>query len=180
MPLAPAAAARTRVHRRAIHIEGFRREDGLFDIEAHLLDAKDFDYPLAGQLRRAGDPIHEMWLRITIDQELNILDAEAASDAVPYAGECERIAPAYKALIGLRIGPGFRLKLTERLGGVQGCTHLTELAAALATGAVQTLAGMVRDDNPNKRPLPIGQCHALQPHANAVRLYYPRWYQSER
>jgi len=50
-------------------------------------------------------------LRITIDRELVIVDAEAASDAVPYPGYCDTIAPAYKQLIGLCLMKGFRAGL---------------------------------------------------------------------
>ena len=69
MPLST-PAPREHVHTRAITIEGFRRADGLYDIEAHLTDAKTF-----GQTNydrgyiEPGEPIHDMRLRLTVDEQ---------------------------------------------------------------------------------------------------------------
>ncbi|HEY5307719.1 MAG TPA: DUF2889 domain-containing protein, partial [Casimicrobiaceae bacterium] len=46
MPLSTPVVTRERLHRRAITYDGFRRADGLFDIEAHIVDAKDHDFEL--------------------------------------------------------------------------------------------------------------------------------------
>src|SRR5256885_9859947 len=81
-------------HTRRVRFEGYRRADGLWDIEAHLSDIKNHDYHLKTGVRRAGQPIHEMWLRLTIDRNLTILDAAASMDALPYQGGCEKITPA--------------------------------------------------------------------------------------
>src|ERR687895_1378593 len=91
------------VHTRRVRYEGYRRSDGLWDIEAHLTDIKNHDYHLKTGVRRAGQPVHSMGLRLTIDRKLNIVDAAASFDAVPYPGGCETIAPAYRALIGLNL-----------------------------------------------------------------------------
>ena len=42
MPL-PAAAPRSDIHHRVIDMRAYRREDGLYDVEAHLVDTKPFD-----------------------------------------------------------------------------------------------------------------------------------------
>ena len=137
----PPTAERELVHKRAIEIHGFKRADGLYDVEGHLVDTKPFDFKLAAGLRPAGQPIHDMWLRITVDRELKIVDAAAAMDGMPYVGDCDRIVPAYRKLVGLAIRPGYTQKVKELLAGVRGCTHITELAGALATAAFQTMAG---------------------------------------
>jgi hypothetical protein len=167
--------AREPVHARTIEIRGYRRGDGLFDVEAHLLDTKTFDFPLAGGVRRAGEPIHSMWLRITVDRTATIVAAEAAMDAVPYVEHCGKIAPAYERLVGLTIGPGYLRHLKELFGGIRGCTHVTELAGAVATGVFQTLAGqgVVPTD---RKPPQLDRCHALATTAPAVAKFYPRWY----
>jgi hypothetical protein len=46
MPLEP-KVARAPLHRRAIEIQGYKREDGLYDIEGHLVDTKPHDFKLA-------------------------------------------------------------------------------------------------------------------------------------
>ena len=57
--------------------DGFRRDDGLFDIEAHLVDAKDHDYELLTGVRPAREAVHDMWVRVTIDREFVIHAIEA-------------------------------------------------------------------------------------------------------
>jgi hypothetical protein len=175
MPLPEPTAARTPLHRRTIEIRGWKREDGLFDIEGHLLDTKDVDFKLSTGVRSAGRPIHSMWLRLTIDAKLHIVDAAASTDDMPYPGECDRISPDYRKLVGLAIRPGYNQRVKELLGGVHGCTHLTELAGTLATAAFQTLAGQVAQD-PERKPYQLDKCHALATTSPSIERYYPRWY----
>ncbi len=175
MPGLETRVAREPLHARSIEIRGYKRADGLYDIEGHLVDTKPYDFKLAATTRPAGEPIHSMWLRITVDRKLRIVDAEAAMDAVPYAEDCQRIVPAYRRLVGLSIGPGYLQRLKELFGGVRGCTHVTELAAALATAAFQTMAGQ-RLQDPAAKPFQLDRCHALESTSPAVARYYPRWY----
>jgi hypothetical protein len=116
-----------------------------------------------------------MWLRITVDRALTIVDAAAAMDAMPYAEHCGAIVPAYKLLVGLAIRPGYHQRLKELLGGVRGCTHITELAGSLATAAFQTMAGQGTQD-PSRKPFQLDRCHALASTSPAVARFYPRWY----
>ena len=171
----PPTVPREPLHRRAIEIQGYKRADGLYDIEAHLVDTKPYDFKLAAGIRPAGEPVHSMWLRITVDRELRIVDAAAAMDAMPYVEHCDAIVPAYRKLIGLAIRPGYYQKLKELFGGVRGCTHISELATALATATFQTLAGQ-RLQDPGKRPFQIDRCHALDASGPVVGRFYPKWY----
>lgn len=179
MPLTPTKVSRTPLHHRAINVRGYLREDGLFDIEGHLRDTKDADFRLQSGLRRAGQPVHEMWLRLTINKTLDIVDAEAATDAMPYEGYCDHIVPEYRALIGLSIRPGFTYRIKELFGGVRGCTHITDLIGIVATTAFQTLAGQVRLDG-DTQPFQLDRCHALRVDGDAVAVHYPRWYIAPR
>ena len=175
MPGLEATAAREPLHRRAIEIQGYKRADGLYDIEGHLVDSKPYDFKLAAGVRRAGEPVHDMWLRITVDRQLHIVDAAASMDAMPYAGGCNAIEPAYRKLVGLAIRPGFHQRVKELLGGVHGCTHITELAGMLATAAFQTMAGQGVQD-PERKPFQLDGCHALASTSVVVGRYYPKWY----
>ncbi len=175
MPGTEGAAGRELLHRRCIEIRGYKRADGQYDIEGSLVDTKPHDFELAAGVRRAGDPIHSMKLRITIDRHLVIVDAEASMDGMPYVGHCDDIVPHYRKLVGLAIRPGYSQRVKELFGGVRGCTHITELAGALATAAFQTLAGQ-RLQDPSKRPFQIDGCHALEATKPAVAKYYPKWY----
>lgn len=169
-------------HTRAIHVDAYARDDGLWDLDARITDVKTRAITLASGLRAAGVPVHDLKLRITINLDMIIVDAEAASDSVPYPGFCDTIAPAYKSLIGLSLMNHFRLRLKDRLAGVLGCTHLTELSQVLPTAAVQAFANDVintregaADDGSGVRPFQIDRCHALRADGPAVAIYYPRW-----
>ena len=179
MSLPVTEVERELLHTRRVRYEGYRRADGLWDIEAHLTDIKNHDYPLKTGVRRAGQPIHSMWLRITIDSDFNVVDAAASSDAVPYPG-CESIAPAYRCLIGLNLAHQFRKKSKELLGGVRGCTHLTEMLAGLPTAAIQSFAGERKEEaEDGSKPFQLDQCHALETTTQTVKLWYPKWYKGK-
>ena len=168
-------------HTRAIRVDAYARDDGLWDLDACISDIKVRDVRLASGVRLGGQPLHDLHLRITIDRALTIVEAHAASDAVPYAGFCDSIGPAYAKLVGLSLIKGFRAGLKERLAGVLGCTHLTELAQVLPTAAIQAYANDViqthdgPDDTSPTRPFQIDKCHALRADGPAVVQYYPRW-----
>jgi len=66
----------------------------------------------------------------------------------------------------------------ELLGGIRGCTHLTEMAGMLATAAFQTMAGQ-RLQDPDTKPFQLDRCHALASDAPAVARHYPKWYTGE-
>jgi len=138
MPLTP-PQPREAIHTRAIEINGYRRADGLYDLEAHLRDTKSY-----GQTNYdrgyipAGEPIHDMWLRLTIDDTMRIVEVEAVSDKTPYV-MCPAAAPNFSRLTGLRIQAGFLRDANNLVGGTVGCTHLRELLQQMATTAFQTI-----------------------------------------
>jgi DUF2889 family protein len=172
----PSTIPRKRLHMRSIRYEGWFREDGLLDIEARLVDRKDDDFDLLSGLRPAGEPVHEMWARVTIDTDYNVHAVAASSDRVPYSG-CERVTPDYARLNGTNLLKGFRPRLHEMLGGIRGCSHLTDLFAGMPTAAIQTLAGVhgeVRFED--QKPFQLDRCHALASSSDVVRRYYPKWY----
>lgn len=177
MPLSSPTVSRERVHTRRIQVEGYRRSDGLLELEASLEDVKDLDYPLSSGLRPKGEPIHLMRVRILIDAAFTIVAAEACSDAVPYPGACDQIGPAYQQLVGLSLVRGFRRAVGEIFADVKGCSHLTEMLYSLPTAAIQTFATFVREnDGKGEKPFQLDRCHALETSSETVRRYYPQWY----
>ena len=138
MPLS-APTARDKLHHRAIDLHGYARTDGLFDIEAHLVDTKSYVFENHDRGRiEPGEPLHGMWARMTVDADLVITAFEAVTEYSPYA-VCPQAAPNFAALVGLQVGRGFIKKANERIGGTMGCTHLRELLQPMATVAMQTL-----------------------------------------
>ncbi|SIS75507.1 DUF2889 domain-containing protein [Neptunomonas antarctica] len=180
MPLSP-PANRIPQHTRTVICKGYRREDGLWDIEGHLVDVKDHDITSKERnngLIPAGEAIHDMILRITIDLDLNILDAEASMDSTPFQ-YCKGISEAYKKLIGLQIKQGFT-KVTKTLfGGENGCTHLLELLGPIATSAYQaTYQEREKEDSwtaGNPLPAVMNTCHSWSQKGPVVQKHWPHF-----
>lgn len=179
MPLSP-PVPRKHIHTRTIECAGYHRDDGLWDIEAHLVDTKTYAFPNhdRGEIK-AGEPLHGMWLRITVDDDMLIHDAEASTDHGPFV-QCADIAPAYEKLKGLRIGKGFDRQVRELFAGPAGCTHLRELLRPLATTAYQTIfptrEKKRREAAATKRPGIIDSCYALRADGDAVKREWPEFY----
>jgi hypothetical protein len=115
-----------------------------------------------------GVALHEMLLRVTINDKFLIEDIEAATDNSPFA-MCPEIAADYKKLIGVTMGPGWRGMIRSRMGGVKGCTHLTELLYPMATVAIQTIRPLQNHrrrqaDSDSRhsagKPFVLNTCHA--------------------
>ncbi len=180
MSLLPAAPRRQLKHHRRVDVQVFCREDGLWEADATLVDTKTRAVPMADGLRQAGEPVHDMVLRVVVNAQLDILAAGSQTRWMPYPGVCDQHGDAYGRLVGLNLLRDFRRQLRERLGGVQGCTHLSELALVLPTAVVQAFAGDVIDTRGTaegaSQPFQIDRCHALRSSGEAVRTHYPRWY----
>jgi hypothetical protein len=138
MPLSP-PAERDLLHTRTIEIQGFSRADGQFDIEAHLTDRKSFRFDTAGRSVPTGTPLHEMWVRLTLDETMTITACEATTENGPYS-ICTQGSATMPRLVGLQIKSGFMKAANERLHGAEGCTHLREVLAQMATTSFQTMA----------------------------------------
>ena len=184
MNLSPPAPRRHK-HTRSISCEGYQREDGLWDIEARIVDTKPFAYrePFRG-LRAPGEPVHDMALRLTIDDHMVVRDIAVAMLAVPY-GPCSSALPAFKGLIGRKIGAGWRRAVQECVGGVKGCTHLRELLLPAATVAFQTLGSWPEDGQPAPEPDPdyqterphfVDGCKAWATDGEVVAQLYPQFH----
>lgn len=179
MPLSP-PVSRQHMHTRSITLQGFQRDDGLWDIEANLVDTKTYSFPNhdRGSIE-AGEPLHGMWVRITVDDDLLIHEAEASTDYAPFF-QCADIAPAYARLKGLRIGKGFDKQVREIFSGPHGCTHLRELLRPLATTAYQTIyptrEKKRRQEAADKRPGILDSCYALRAEGDVVRREWPNFY----
>lgn len=182
MPLPLPDMARKPLHTRSIRVSSFARDDGLWDLEAELVDVKAYDFKKNnGQDHRAGEPLHHMHLRVTIDDQFTITAASAAYDAAPYNEFCAAIAPDYRDLVGMNLLRQFHQTVKERFGRTAGCTHMTELAFVLPTVAVQTMANkrrLEREQGRVKRPFQLDGCHALRTDGPVAKEFYPRWYRA--
>jgi len=197
MPLSP-PVGRQLLHTRRVTCQGFFREDGLWDIEGRITDTKTYEH--ANESRgaiKAGEFVHDMSIRLTLDHKFTIVDVEAVTDRSPYR-ICGDVAPDFRKLIGLRIGGGFHREVRARLGGVHGCTHIVELLGPVATTAFQTVSsGKARELNrahrarsgnlpepaasgapakPRRKPYVIDTCHAWAADGPVVKRWAPDFY----
>src|SRR5512143_596133 len=69
MPLSRPPRSRKLLHTRTVQCYGYQREDGLWDIEGHMTDVKTYSFTnkdRGGEIR-AGEPLHAMSIRLTLD-----------------------------------------------------------------------------------------------------------------
>jgi hypothetical protein len=180
MALPPAAPERQLKHRRSIEVAIYARGNGLWEVDAQISDTKTHATTLAGGVRPAGEPIHDMRLRIVVDERFNVIEAGSQTLAMPYLGHCDDLGDVYQRLVGLNLLKGFRRDVNQRLGGVVACTHLTELTQVLPTAVVQAFAGEVldtrEDSDSGTEPFQIDRCNALRRDGPVVQMFYPRWH----
>jgi hypothetical protein len=194
MPLSP-PVGRQHLHTRRVTCQGFFREDGLWDIEGRITDEKSYEH--ANEWRgplKPGDFVHDMSIRLTLNDRFTIVDVDAVTDKSPYR-ICGNVTPDFKKLIGLRVGGGFHREVRARLGGVHGCTHIVELLGPVATTAFQTISsGKARElervhraksdpapqedapSKPRRKPYVIDTCHAWAADGPVVKRWAPDFY----
>ncbi len=175
---------RALAHTRQIICRAYRRSDGLWEIEARLSDEKAEDVGFRARPTVAkGEFMHRMALDFLIDTEYRILDVRAHTQTAPWP-ECGQTDAAYHALVGLSIGPGFKRRLYERLGGTQGCTHISHLVNEVANTYLQASwpervarqSAISADPKawPDRRAIGfVNQCHAWRKGGDALRREYP-------
>lgn len=179
-----APAPRTHVHTRSVEYRGYRRDDGLWDIEAQLTDVKTYTHKTPDRgIMQAGEPVHGMAIRLTVDDAMKITEIAVGMPSAPFP-ECQQAKPPMSRLIGCTLGSGWRRAIEHALGGTQGCAHLRELLFNMATAAYQTiphyrnhlrrLAGLPKPVL--KRPPPhVGKCLAWDFDGPVVQRLHPEF-----
>jgi hypothetical protein len=142
MPL-PAPASRKPIHNRIIACHGYRREDGLWDIEGRLVDTKPFDFSDGSYPDvKAGVPLHEMLIRLTLDDHYLVVAIANATEHAPQRA-CGDILPNFQRLVGERVGRGWTKRVKELVGGAEGCAHHVEMLGTLSAVAFQTMGPLL-------------------------------------
>jgi hypothetical protein len=179
-----APAPRTHVHTRSVEYRGYHREDGLWDIEAVLTDKRAYAHETPDKRpRHAGEPVHGMVIRLTVDNHLKITGVAVGMPATPFP-ECQQAKPPMQRFIGRTLGREWRKTIAEALGGTQGCAHLRELLFNMATVGFQTvpqysrrlrqLAG--KPEPELKRPPPfVDQCIAWDSSGPVLKRTWPQF-----
>lgn len=180
MPLPP-PAARRHVHTRKVQCEGFFREDGLWEVEATMIDLKPFAHTdWERGPRRPEDPVHHMSIRLTVDRNLVVVEAHGAMADVPYF-TCHDVPPRMEALVGVRLGSGWRNELKARLGRKESCTHMVELIGPAITTLYQSMSyreppddGAAHDAKTNpEKPYFLDGCYSWRLDGPIVAKHFP-------
>lgn len=175
MPLSTPTVARTPQHIRQVNFRSYERADGLWDIEGELLDTKAIDLPRPNGegIRKAGDPIHHMHIRVTVNTQLVVQAIEAAMEAHPVQG-CPAALDAMQRMVGCSMARGWRKSIDANLAGVAGCTHMRELLQNMATAAFQSIVSAFHTA-PDQPPAYLGHCTGWSFNGPAVAQYHPQF-----
>lgn len=176
------AVTRDELHFRRIDMRGYRRSDGLYEVEGRVTDTKPRDFAPgagAGKVVPADMPIHDMGVRLVFDADMVIHRVETFMDASPFP-VCLGGGLALQTLNGVRIGNGWSREVRGRLGGTASCTHLMEILIPLATTAFQTMITERRDRaeplDAKGRPRKIDSCYAYAAHTDVVQRRWPQFH----
>ena len=72
-------------------------------------------------MRKAGDPIHHMRIRVTVDTQLVVQAIEASLEAHPVQG-CPGALAGMQRMVGCSMARGWRKAIDTQLAGIAGCT----------------------------------------------------------
>jgi hypothetical protein len=172
------------MHRRSVECVGYLRNDGLWEVEARLVDTKPFAQRdrYRGELK-AGDPVHDIALRLAVDDRMIIIEAETTMRATPYP-TCIEVEPILQRLVGERIGKGWRELVRQKIGRLETCTHLSELLGPAVTALFQTMSygktpeggsSMDHQRAAGERPFFIGGCHSWRTDGPIVAEMFPQF-----
>ncbi|MFO1309099.1 MAG: DUF2889 domain-containing protein [Burkholderiales bacterium] len=179
MPL-PASVEREELHCRTLEMRGYRRIDGDYEIEGRVTDVKTHSIQPRGRdtPMPAGVPIHDMSVRLVVDEFLVVKDVVAVIDGHPFP-DCAHAAGSLAALKGARIAAGWTSRVKSLLGK-ESCTHLVEILIPMATAAYQTLAEVrfERGDevDASGKPVRIDSCYAYSDARDLVRGRWPAFH----
>jgi len=170
---------REELHHRQIDLRFYSRSDGLYEVEGRLIDTKThaFKRQLSTEDTPAGDPIHDIQVRLVLDETLMVHDAIAIMDATPFA-TCTGAANTLSPLKGMRIGQGWNSRIREHLAGAASCTHILELLGPMATTAFQGMApkrlALINDPtSEQQRKAKVNSCFAYAGHREVVAQLWP-------
>lgn len=172
---------REELHFRRIDMRGFRRPDGLYEIEGCIVDRKPHEFAPnnGGRAVAAGEPIHDMGVRLVFDESMLIHEVHTFSADFPYP-HCPEGGKVLQALTGVRLSGGWAKEVRARIPVADSCTHLREILMPMASAAFQSLT-MLRLNQPPRldaegRPLKIDSCYAYGRQRELVRVRYPAHY----
>jgi len=180
----PQPNKRRLMHRRSVECLGYLRDDGLWEVEARLLDTKPFPrIERGGRPLPPGDPVHDIRLRLAVDDTLLIHETGTTMETTPYPS-CVDVEGILQRLVGERIGKGWREVVRRKIGKLETCTHLAELLGPAVTTLFQCMSNGKnpegRDSIEDQRqvtepPFFVGGCHSWRTDGPVVAEFFPQF-----
>jgi hypothetical protein len=174
---------RREMHLRRIEMRAYARDDGLWDVEAHLVDEKPFGYidPGRGE-QKPHDTVHDIRVRLTLDDDRIIRDVAIEMGSMPF-GTCHEVTDSLRPLIGERVGRGWR-QILKRIPRHATCAHVHEVLMPLATVVHQGMSmgrepdgkvALEPDPSLEAQPFFVDDCHSWRIDGPVVAQFYPQF-----
>lgn len=130
-----------------------------------------------------GNPVHDIGLRLAVDDTLTIVEAETIMRSTPFPS-CIEVEPILQRLIGKRIGRGWSDLVRRKIGRLETCTRLSELLSPAVTTLFQTISygrtpegrsSLDELHGASERPFFIGGCHSWRADGPVVAEMFPQF-----
>lgn len=181
MPLKP-PTPRRKIHNPVNDMQAWAREDGLFDVEAWLVDTKPFAFIrfISSEPWPANTPSHDLSIRLSVDRDFVVREVDVATDATPF-GVCKQAGPTLDALIGERIARAWSKRVKELLHGAASCTHLMEMLIPMGTTALQGIRALKNEAkmNPADHVHKVDTCFAYGASREVEWQFWPDRYKPD-
>jgi hypothetical protein len=148
------------LHCRSINHKTWQHEDGSLEIESRLIDSKEYDTHIGfNRPLPAGEPVHDMTIRILLNPDGVIEDIKLQMDSAPFE-ICPEVIGRFENLRGASMGGGWNEFLSIRFNGTGGCRHLVDLLRGMGTVLFQS----THDSNwtPESLESMADSCHAFR------------------
>ena len=123
------------VHNREISIKTSDLGEHYILVEGSLIDHR---YPpRRNEISQESELVHHMVIRLEVKGPEMLIERADASMPHHPREECPEVLPWIRNLQGLRIVPGYSMRVKKVIGGTKGCAHLTSLVISMGESAVQ-------------------------------------------
>lgn len=170
---------REALHHRQIDLHFYRLSNGDYEVVGRVIDTKShaFRLQLATEDLPAGSPIHDIEVRMVVDETLIVKEASAQMRSTPF-GVCQGAKVTLGPIVGLQIAAGWNKRVRELLGGTASCTHIMELLGPMATTVLQGVAPkrIAEIDLPHNeamRRAKVNTCFAYSDEREVVAKLWP-------
>lgn len=123
------------VHTREISMRTSDLGDHTILVEGSLIDHRY--RPTKNEGSEESELVHHMLIRLKVKGPGMLIEQAEATMPHHPREECPEVLPWIRNLEGLKIAPGYSMKVKRAIGGIRGCAHLTSLVIAMGESAVQ-------------------------------------------